>query len=246
MSKLRPISAAATPLRDGGVQEPRAVEVHRQAGSRAAATVASQELPRPDLAAAAVVRVLEADNPRAREVRVVRVDRRRDRLGPEDAAGALDRLHGQARERRRASRLVAEDVRPGLGDDLVSGLGREPERDLVRHRRGRDEHGRLLPEQRRLRCSSSALTVGSSRFCSSPTSASAMARRMPGDGRVAVSERRSITRAIYGHALALLLELDVGEQLLLGKLRGTTPRAGVAGAARIRRRFRRRRYSAPT
>ena len=44
--------------------------------------------------------------------------------------------------------------------------------------------------------SSSAITVGSSRFCSSPTSASAMARRMPGVGCVAVSERRSITARI--------------------------------------------------
>src|SRR4051812_3299167 len=41
------------------------------------------------------------------------------------------------------------------------------------------------------RCSS--LTVGSSRSCSSPTSAAAIAARIPGDGFVAVSERRSIT-----------------------------------------------------
>ena len=36
--------------------------------------------------------------------------------------------------------------------------------------------------------SHSAVTVGSSKRCSSPTSASAMARRMAGDGRVCVSE----------------------------------------------------------
>ena len=41
--------------------------------------------------------------------------------------------------------------------------------------------------------SSSALTVGSSPKTSSPTSASAMARRISGVGRVTVSERRSIT-----------------------------------------------------
>ena len=40
---------------------------------------------------------------------------------------------------------------------------------------------------------SSSLTVGSSRFCSSPTAAAAIAARMPSLGRVAVSERRSIT-----------------------------------------------------
>ena len=36
------------------------------------------------------------------------------------------------------------------------------------------------------------MTVGSSRFCSSPTSALAIAARIAGVGRVAVSERRSI------------------------------------------------------
>src|SRR5262249_60419047 len=42
---------------------------------------------------------------------------------------------------------------------------------------------------------SSTLTVGSSRRCSSPTSAFAIASRIPGDGCVFVSERRSITLA---------------------------------------------------
>ena len=41
--------------------------------------------------------------------------------------------------------------------------------------------------------SCNALTDGSSRFCSSPTAASAIARRIPSVGFVAVSERRSIT-----------------------------------------------------
>ena len=41
--------------------------------------------------------------------------------------------------------------------------------------------------------SSSAMTVGSSRFCSSPTTASAIAARMAAVGWVTVSERRSIT-----------------------------------------------------
>ena len=39
--------------------------------------------------------------------------------------------------------------------------------------------------------SSSRFTVGSSPYQSSPTSASAMARRISGVGRVTVSERRS-------------------------------------------------------
>ena len=44
------------------------------------------------------------------------------------------------------------------------------------------------------RAPAASLTVGSSRFCSSPTAASAIARRMPSVGCVAVSDRRSITR----------------------------------------------------
>ena len=43
--------------------------------------------------------------------------------------------------------------------------------------------------------SSSALTVGSSRFCSSPTAAATIASRIAGDGIVWVSERRSIIAA---------------------------------------------------
>src|SRR5437899_12431585 len=43
---------------------------------------------------------------------------------------------------------------------------------------------------------SSLLTVGSSRYTSSPTSASAMARRMDGVGRVTVSLRKSTTGAL--------------------------------------------------
>ena len=46
---------------------------------------------------------------------------------------------------------------------------------------------------RRAPRSSSSLTDGSSRRCSSPTAAAAIAARMPEVGRVAVSERRSIT-----------------------------------------------------
>ncbi len=50
------------------------------------------------------------------------------------------------------------------------------------------------PRSAAARCSSSS-TVGSSRFCSSPTTAFAIAWRMPGDGWLSVSERRSITSA---------------------------------------------------
>ncbi len=55
------------------------------------------------------------------------------------------------------------------------------ERDLVGHRRGRQIDRLLLPQERRAR-SSSASTVGSSRRCSSPTSALTIAASIAGRG----------------------------------------------------------------
>ena len=66
-----------------------------------------------------------------------------------------------------------------LGDEHVAGTAVELQRDLVRQRRGRQEQRPLLAEERRRR-SCRSLTVGSSRRCSSPTSAAAIAARMPG------------------------------------------------------------------
>src|SRR5680860_611182 len=48
------------------------------------------------------------------------------------------------------------------------------------------------------------LMVGSSTYTSSPTSASAMARRMPAEGRVTVSLRRSMGASLVGTATLLL------------------------------------------
>ena len=45
--------------------------------------------------------------------------------------------------------LVDQDVRILLGEQLVAGLGEDPQRDLVRHRRGREEDRLLLAEQGR-------------------------------------------------------------------------------------------------
>ena len=92
----------------------------------------------------------------------------------------------------RAAELGDEDVAVLLAEELVAGLGVETKRDLVRHRRRRQEDRLVLPEQPR-RTLLQLVDVGSSRFCSSPTTAAAIAARIPAVGRVAVSERRSIT-----------------------------------------------------
>ena len=72
------------------------------------------------------------------------------------------------------------------------------------------------------RCSS--FVVGSSRYCSSPTSAAAIAARIPAVGFVSVSERRSITEA-QGSLQPMEVEL-------LGLVRAQRARPAVAGDAR--------------
>ena len=68
-----------------------------------------------------------------------------------------------------------------LADHFLAMLGVKFDRDRVAHRPGGDKQRRLFAEKAR-RVSSSRLTVGSSPYTSSPTSASAMARRMAGVG----------------------------------------------------------------
>ena len=75
-----------------------------------------------------------------------------DRLQLRDAEAAVharDRLDHEARVRRRAAVLVDDDVRLLLRDEHVPRPRVELQRDLVRHRRGRHEERRLLPEERR-------------------------------------------------------------------------------------------------
>jgi len=66
---------------------------------------------------------------------------------PETTRLASDRPGHQAAVNRRAPELREEEMGILLGDQLVAGLGQRPKSDLVRHRRGRDVDGLLLPEQ---------------------------------------------------------------------------------------------------
>ena len=79
-----------------------------------------------------------------------------------------------------------------LAHELVAELGVQAQRHLVRHRRGRDEDGLVLAEQRR--CARFQLVDG--RILALLLVAddrAAIAARIPSVGCVAVSERRSIT-----------------------------------------------------
>ena len=123
-----------------------------------------------------------------------RPDRCAHLLGREHAALALDRAHHDPGERRRPARFGMERMRARLEDHLVALAAVHPHRDLVAHRPGRQIDRGLLAEQRATR-SHRRFTVGSRNICSSPTSASAIARRIPGVGVVCVSLYRSIMPA---------------------------------------------------
>ena len=98
--------------------------------------------------------------------------RRADLLGREPAVVAGQAARDEARVDGRAAELVDQDVRFAPRRAARSPGSREDaQRDLVRHRRGRQEDAPPPARAARRRARSSSLTVGSSRSCSSPTSA---------------------------------------------------------------------------
>ena len=137
------------------------------------------------------MRLLEHDDRRRLEGSVAQPTHSRRWAGVSRPASADTPRITRPAVGRRAARLVDEHVRPLLREQLAAPAAKQAKGDLVRHRRGRDEQRLLLAEQ--LRCAAlSSFTIGSSRRCSSPTTAAAIAARMPCVGWVAVSERRSI------------------------------------------------------
>ncbi len=131
----------------GRVPEPRAVEVDRQAPLPGEDEDLLDGRPGQDGAAGEVVGVLEADDRGAREVvDRLRPDPRLDSGNRHPAAGPGDRAREESGERGHRPHLVVEDVAPLLDDDLGPGAPVDPQRDLVPHRAGRDEEGRLEAE----------------------------------------------------------------------------------------------------
>ncbi len=106
-------------------------------------------LQRPDPPAARVVRVLDPEQAGPR-----RVDRRdavrgAHLLGAEPAGDAREPARDDAGVDGRPAELGDEDVAVLLADQLVAELGVQADRDLVRHRRGRQEDRLVLAEQPR-------------------------------------------------------------------------------------------------
>ena len=100
----------------------------------------------------------------------------------------------EAGVRRSAAVLVDHDVRVLLGDEDVTGPRLDLQRDLIRHRRGRQEDRLLLPEQ----VGDAGLELVHARVLALLLVADRRPPRSrdacPRVGCVAVSERRSITR----------------------------------------------------
>jgi hypothetical protein len=137
------------PERDRRVQQPRAVEVEAEVKLERERLQLVDLLERPDPPTGGVVSVLYPENTCAR-----RVDRGNAIGGPhlldgEAAAGAGQTAGDDTGVDRGSSELGDEDVAVLLADELVAGLGVKPQRNLVRHRRGRKEDRLLLAEQPR-------------------------------------------------------------------------------------------------
>ena len=120
-SKWRPISAGGTPLPTDAFMSRAPSSWRRRSSSRQASRDRRDLVERPDPPAGRVVRVLDRDEPRDRPVRVAPVpDGLAHLLGREPPGRRLERPHDEARVHGRPAELVDEQVRPGVGEQLVA------------------------------------------------------------------------------------------------------------------------------
>ena len=134
--------------RDGGIEEPRAVEMERELELPARLGHRLDLGERPHAATRGVVRVLDRDDPCRRHMAEVAATSgcthllRRESPGPRRKRASHEAcVHGGP------SQLRDQDVRVLLGDQLVAGLAEHAEGDLVRHRRRGHEDRVLLAER---------------------------------------------------------------------------------------------------
>ena len=105
----------------------------------------SKDIERPRDAAVPVVRVLERDRGRDRLVRIVpRPHRLHDLLRRHHAGLGWHRSDLDAANGCRTRRLVVEDVRVGVGDQLLTAVRVDGDSDQVAHRAAGHERGGLL------------------------------------------------------------------------------------------------------
>ena len=138
-----PRGRRSRPSRSRGGRRRGASPARSSAPSSQIAWIASSGV---DRAAAAVVRVLQADEPGADGVHVVRADLAFEVGDVEQPVVAVDRAAGDAAERRRAAGFPEVDVAGRFEEDFVLRPAVDADRDLVRHRARWDEQRRLLAE----------------------------------------------------------------------------------------------------
>ena len=124
--------------RDRRVQEARAVDVEEEAEFAAGLRHLLDRMGPPDASARAVVRVLDRDDPGDGPVHLGRIPGgRTDGVRVEAPGEGRQRPHREPRVHGRPTELAEEEVRMRIGEQLVAGPAEQPQRDLVRHRRGR-------------------------------------------------------------------------------------------------------------
>ena len=134
VSKGAAYSAGAHARGRHGVEQPGAVEVHLQAVPVAELAHGQDVLERQHDAAAVVVRLLEAHEPRRRPVHVgVGVDVLLHLLEVERAVRRVEDAQLHLAERRRRALLVEHDVRLGVQEDLVAAPRERAHGRLVAH-----------------------------------------------------------------------------------------------------------------
>ena len=134
------------PARNRCVEEARTIEVDGEAELVPGRGDVRQGLERPDPPAGAAVSLLEHDDARRLEP-IGGLDGLAHLAGGDPPGVARQAARDQSRMDRRATRLVDQDVRPLLRDQLAPRPRVHAQRDLIRHRRGRKEERGLVTEQ---------------------------------------------------------------------------------------------------
>ena len=149
VSKCLAHSASAMPVAAAAFQSRAPSRCVRKPGLVGPVADGDDILVRLNLARPAVVRVFQADQPRADEVIVLGPDQAAELIDVQHAGLAFDRPGHDAAELGERPLLVVVDVAAGFADELVARLAVNPHADLVGHRPRRHEQGRLLAQNLR-------------------------------------------------------------------------------------------------
>src|SRR6202011_4869495 len=210
------------PLRHGGVEDPRAVQMHGKAGLVRDVTQGGglrRAQARPTFA---VVRVLETEESRYRLVDIRLADRAAHLLRLETPVRCVERAELKAAHDRGTGNLILEDMAVDLEDDLLSGLRVDQQGAQVTHRPARNKKRGLLPDHLR----GSPLQAMYRRVFIPDVVADLGGRhRRPHRFR---REREGVAAQLYGacHSAALFSQLGIDERTRVCRLLAERSAAG--------------------